>query len=189
MKIYGGGVAEGSSITNLTVASGTSFPANANVAEMFYRIDTNKLFVNNPTDWIELYLSNNIKTYTQSSLADTWTITHNMGTTDLLYAVYVYDNSVLTPILPNTTTFVSNNQIQFTFSVQKTGKVVLISNAYLIVNNTYKHTQSVSSNSWIIQHNLNPKDVLFNVYIDIGSSVFKPINPLDFTFTDNNTIH
>lgn len=39
MKVFGVALQEGSSITNLTVASGTSFPADPNEGELFYRSD------------------------------------------------------------------------------------------------------------------------------------------------------
>lgn len=40
MKVFGAQLAEGSAFTNLTVASGTAFPAQPNSGELFYRIDT-----------------------------------------------------------------------------------------------------------------------------------------------------
>lgn len=40
MKAYGINIAEGSNVSNLTVASGTSFPSNPNDAELFYRTDS-----------------------------------------------------------------------------------------------------------------------------------------------------
>jgi hypothetical protein len=114
MKIYGGEIAEGSSILNLTVANGTSFPSNPNAAELFYRTDENKLYVHNGTTWVELS-------------------TTGAGT-------------------------------------------------------SYKHIQSSASTTWTIEHNLNTIDILFNIYVDIGENVYKPIIPNDFSFTDNNTI-
>lgn len=113
MRIYGGQVAEGSNISNLTVASGTSFPSNANVAELFYRTDESKLYVHNGTTWVELSVS---------------------------------------PVT------------------------------------TYKHTQLSASTSWTIIHNLNSIDILYNIYVDIGENIYKPILPDDFDFTDSNTI-
>ncbi len=45
MKHYGLTIAEGSEVTNLTVPTGTSFPSNANVGELFYRTDQSKLYI------------------------------------------------------------------------------------------------------------------------------------------------
>jgi hypothetical protein len=41
MRIDGIQLNEGSSISNLTVASGTAFPLNPSEAELFFRMDTN----------------------------------------------------------------------------------------------------------------------------------------------------
>ena len=51
MENFGLQIAEGSEITNLTIPTGTSFPANDNVGEMFYRTDEDKLYVRNNTGW------------------------------------------------------------------------------------------------------------------------------------------
>jgi len=51
MQNFGLQIAEGSEITNLTVPSGTSFPANDNVGEMFYRTDLDTMYVRNNTEW------------------------------------------------------------------------------------------------------------------------------------------
>jgi len=51
MENFGLKIAEGSEITNLTIPTGTSFPANDNVGEMFYRTDTNTLHIRNNTGW------------------------------------------------------------------------------------------------------------------------------------------
>ena len=51
MKHYGLKIAEGSDITNITVPSGTSFPANDNVGEFYYRTDLDDLYIRNNTTW------------------------------------------------------------------------------------------------------------------------------------------
>ena len=64
MQNFGLEVAEGSDITNLTMPSGTSFPANDNVGELFYRTDLDKLYIRNNTTWEDVtskgltYMSN-----------------------------------------------------------------------------------------------------------------------------------
>ena len=45
MKHFGMEIAEGTSIKNITVASGTAFPDNPNAGELFYRTDLNDLYV------------------------------------------------------------------------------------------------------------------------------------------------
>jgi len=51
MQNFGIEVAQGSEITNLTIPTGTSFPANDNVGEMFYRTDEDKLYVRDNVGW------------------------------------------------------------------------------------------------------------------------------------------
>lgn len=54
MKFYGVDVAEGSTITNITVPSGTSFPPGDNVGELFYRTDEDKLYIRDNNTWIAI---------------------------------------------------------------------------------------------------------------------------------------
>jgi len=54
MKHYGLSIAEGSEVTNLTVPTGTSFPANDNVGEFFFRTDLNILYVRDNSEWVEV---------------------------------------------------------------------------------------------------------------------------------------
>jgi hypothetical protein len=53
MLIDGLNVVEGSVISNLTVASGTSFPSNAAAGELFFRTDLNALHVYNNSAWVK----------------------------------------------------------------------------------------------------------------------------------------
>jgi hypothetical protein len=47
-------LAQGADIENLTADSGTSFPPESNVGEMFYRSDLSSLYVYNGTTWLEV---------------------------------------------------------------------------------------------------------------------------------------
>ena len=67
-------------------------------------------------------------THTQGIAASTWNINHSLGTTDLVYSVYVQVGLDLVPILPNDIAFVDADNITVTFSTSYTGKVVLIAN-------------------------------------------------------------
>ncbi len=51
MKHYGLTIAEGSEITNPTVATGTSFPGNESTGELFFRTDTDTLYVWDGSTW------------------------------------------------------------------------------------------------------------------------------------------
>jgi hypothetical protein len=54
MKHYGIDIAEGSTIINITVPSGTIFPANDNVGEFFFKTDEDLLYIRNNSTWIAL---------------------------------------------------------------------------------------------------------------------------------------
>jgi phage-related tail fiber protein len=53
MLMYGVTVAEGSEISNLTVATGTAFPANPSIGELFFRTDLNALHIYNNSAWVK----------------------------------------------------------------------------------------------------------------------------------------
>ena len=44
-------LAEGSSVSNMTIDSGTAFPADASLGELFYRTDENRMYMFNSTKW------------------------------------------------------------------------------------------------------------------------------------------
>ncbi len=55
----------------------------------------------------------------------------------------------------------------------------------------YRHTQSTTSTTWTITHNLGltaPYICTFDVFVDTGGGVYKPILPNDVTFTNANSM-
>ena len=68
MKIYGNvTLSEGSDVKNLTIATGSVYPSNANVGELFYH-SVNGLMVHNGTTWIP---ASNTSTISYQTLIDT----------------------------------------------------------------------------------------------------------------------
>lgn len=53
MIFHGVSLAEGATIKNATVDSGTSFPTDPTTGELFFRTDSDKLFVYDGATWIE----------------------------------------------------------------------------------------------------------------------------------------
>jgi hypothetical protein len=51
MKHYGLSLAEGSEIQNITVPTGTSYPAQPNAGELFFRTDLGELYYHDGTSW------------------------------------------------------------------------------------------------------------------------------------------
>lgn len=97
MRIESIQLSEGSNISNLTVASGTSFPSNPNNAEMFYRTDSSAavrgLYVYISGSWDRISSTDAVTTPTGASLSGT------ANTGDLFYltsgatGLYVYTGS------------------------------------------------------------------------------------------------
>ena len=54
MLMDGISLLEGTKVVNLTVDSGTSFPASPNAAELFYRTDNTTLYYYNGSSWIAI---------------------------------------------------------------------------------------------------------------------------------------
>jgi hypothetical protein len=129
MKAYGVELAEGSDIVNLTVAHGTSFPLTPNAGELFYRSDTQTLYVYTST-WEAVTGSAPANTvgyvHTQISSSNTWTVVHNLNTTNIQFSVYVDIASVQTATLPGSVVFVDVNTVEFGFSQTRTGRAILI---------------------------------------------------------------
>lgn len=57
----------------------------------------------------------------------------------------------------------------------------------IISSKSFVHQQTVSSNIWTIVHNLNTQNIIFFVYINVGSQL-KLVFPQDMEFQSNNAI-
>jgi len=66
MLVDGINLVEGSSVDNLTIASGSSFPGAANTAELFYRSDEGALYLYTGAEWVNLATP----TLTESDITD-----------------------------------------------------------------------------------------------------------------------
>ena len=63
--------------------------------------------------------------HVQSTPSTTWVITHNSGYKPAI-SVLVYENEVLTPILPLNVEHTSDNVVTITFSSNRTGEARLL---------------------------------------------------------------
>lgn len=125
MKIYGINLAEGTQITNTTVATGHTFPNHPNEGELFYKVGQG-LYVYNGSSWVLIGVENiGGYVFQQSTPSATWNIEHNLGTTNLQITTYVNMNDVLTTVLPQNITINDQDNITITFSTSYTGKVVI----------------------------------------------------------------
>jgi hypothetical protein len=55
------------------------------------------------------------------------------------------------------------------------------------ISKSYKEIITINSNIWIITHNLNSADIMYNIYVDVNG-VQTPIIPIQVLFVDNNTM-
>lgn len=111
--------------------SNTTEPPNKVRGQIWFDKNIDKLKVYDGSVWqtIGSSVSTSTKyTHTQASASATWNINHSLGTTDLVYSVYVQVGIDLVPIIPDNMTFVDANNITISFSSAQSGKAVLIAN-------------------------------------------------------------
>lgn len=109
--------------------SNTTEPPNKVRGQIWFDKNINKLKVYDGSTWLVLTSSvapSTKYTHTQGSASATWNINHSLGTTDLVYSVYVQVGPNMVPIIPNDIAFVDANNITITFSMAYAGKAVLI---------------------------------------------------------------
>ena len=63
-------LAEGSSVANMTIDSGTTFPVNADAGELFYRTDENKAYIFNGVKWKLLRVESGANLPSNADLGD-----------------------------------------------------------------------------------------------------------------------
>lgn len=73
--------------------------------------------------WVPLSSATTAHIHTQSSAAQTWTITHNLGTVSPIVQVY---DSTEKMIIPDTVVPLSNDQTQITFATAITGYAAIL---------------------------------------------------------------
>lgn len=116
--------------------------------------------------------------HTQSTLNTTWTVSHNLGTKNILFEIYDENNVVISPLSAVRT---NTNTLTLTFSQSVKGKCVVLNTT----SEGYSHTQSVNSADWYIQHNLDTEHLFFKAY-DINDNL---IYPKYTENTSDNVLH
>lgn len=66
-------------------------------------------------------------THTQSSSSATWTVTHNLGSNDVV--IQIYDATQGNMLIPDTVDIIDTNSLSITFSAAQTGKAVVVGGA------------------------------------------------------------
>lgn len=135
--------------------------------------------------WIPLTNEVNTFSFQQSPAASTWTIAHNLGTTNPM--VQVYSNTVPPKMLiPDEVNIVDSNNLTVTFGSAQDGIAVLM---YGDIDGgpksqyAYTYYQTSASTTWTVNHNLGYNPI---VRVFVGT---EEVQPATVTFPDvNNAI-
>lgn len=127
MKHYGLDIAEGSEITNLTAPTGTVFPALPNKGEIFFRSDTNILYVYNGTAW-----TSELTTPWITSGTDVYYTNGNVGIGNSSLETWSFNSSAL------------QISSQFNLSGTSAGYNSIANNAYNGTGWTYQNTSQAT---------------------------------------------
>jgi hypothetical protein len=117
------------------------------------------------TNFVDTYIHDQVQTNT------TWTVVHNLNTTNPLIQVYDDDMQLL---IPETVSPVDNNTMSVTFGTAISGRAIamkgmqadddLYGGTILPEPSAYKYTQSSASATWVVRHRLgyNPIVTVFD---------------------------
>lgn len=132
--------------------------------------------------WIPLTNEVNTYSYQQSSASASWSIAHNLATTNPL--VQIYDNTQ-TMIIPNSVDIVDANNLTVTFGSAVAGMAVIM---YGDIDGApksqyaYTYYQTSADTTWTIVHNLGYNPI---VRVFIGT---EEVQPATVSFPDTNTV-
>lgn len=121
--------------------------------------------------WVAL--TNQLSTYVhnQTSISDTWTITHNMNANTP--NVQVYDsNSKM--VIPDDITIVDRDTVVVTFGTAISGRAVIMmgeQDGNLRPNYAFEYIQTNLSDTWVVDHNLGYNPI---VRVFIGNQEVQP---------------
>jgi hypothetical protein len=125
-----------------------------------------------------------IFTFEQTTPSVTWSIPHDIGTTDVIIQSYVLEDGKYVPILPLETIIIDKYHAQIKFSSPQAGKVILASSTNGI-GHTYN--QQVPLFDWIFPNESGSSTPVISVYVD-GPEGQQMIIPAKISVTDDNII-
>lgn len=141
--------------------------------------------------WVPLTHELDTHVHIQSTAATSWTVTHNLNTTTPMIQVFDTNNS---PVIFDNWAPIDNNSGTVTVTAADTGRAVLMYGDIFGGPKTqvsYTHTQSTSSTTWVITHNLgyNPivRAFVGNQEVQPASIVHDSINQVTLTFSSAYT--
>lgn len=124
MKIYGDMLFQAEANVHLD-STLTQLPTTASVGEFIYLLGKTYVCIDAgpPAVWAETTNIDDIYIHTQGTAADPWTISHDLGTSDVVVQVYDVSNNV---IIPNEITITDSNTVTIDFGAATTGKAVIV---------------------------------------------------------------
>ena len=124
---------------------------------------TGSVVISGSLDITNANVGNSRFLFTQVSGATTWSISHNLG---YRYPnVTIYDGSNNKVMLPADVISVDANTTQVTFATPEYGyALVSVGGISTSTADRYLHTQTSTTGSWVIDHNIGYKYVTVNVY-------------------------
>lgn len=192
MKSYGHVNMQQNYVQNMALELVSSFPTYPVVGQLLFKDKIlyicAELTAGLPV-WIPL--TNEINTYihAQGIPAATWTVNHNLNTTNPL--VQIYEASSGAMIIPGNITPTSNNSLSIEFGVAVDGRaIIMIGNQEGLSRPIYSYThyQNTSALTWVINHGLgyNPIIRVFvgNEEVQPSSIVFTSPTVATITFID-----
>jgi hypothetical protein len=93
-------IAEGGAISNMVVASGTSFPAQANPGELFFHTSDNKMYLYNGASWVSMADTSSVVTSVASRTGAITLMTTDIGGLATVASSGSYDDLTNKPTIP-----------------------------------------------------------------------------------------
>lgn len=121
MKFYGNAAFQDGSKARLYPLS--SLPVSGAEGDLVLVNDHVYIAVDNVPTWVELTNINDYYVHTQAISSDTWTVTHNLNTLNVIVQVYDGSNNV---VIPDTIVASTVNTVTVTFGTAVTGKAVVL---------------------------------------------------------------
>lgn len=174
MKFYGDANLQQNELQNAVLPIETAFPVNPKVGQLAFVNSTVYICVaigNNLPVWVPMTREITAYTYTQDTVSQTWTISHNLNTTSV--NVQIFDDQARV-VIPNEIEVLNPNQVQVSFGAQFAGKAVVLTGHFDgNVKPTYAYTfyQTQASTTWVINHNLGYNPI---IRVFIGTNEVQP---------------
>lgn len=173
MKFYGHANLQQNEIQNAALSTLSTFPAAPVVGQLAFVNCVVYICVGSGDLPVWVPMTNEITAYTHSqpTVAQVWTVNHNLNTTSV--NIQVYDNLNVT-IIPNEVLTNDMNTATISFNTAVAGRAVVVTGQFdgnMKPTYAYTHYQNTASTTWTITHNLGYNPI---VRVFIGNQEVQP---------------